>query len=54
MLSGLGRVPQRHHAALDQLLSGAAEEQFAEVRREAGRLAVELPSQYEYLAQLHG
>lgn len=54
MLSGLGRVPRRHHAALDQLLSGAAEQQFAEVRREAGRLAVELPSQYEYLAQLHG
>lgn len=54
MLTGLGSGPERSHPALDLLDPTAAHERFAEIRRQAEHLVADLPSQYEYLAHIHG
>lgn len=53
MRIGLGRPPATSHPALELLDDTAARRQFEEIRRQAEQLVKELPSQYEYLAQLH-
>lgn len=53
LLMGLGGVPVRYRPALDLLDPRPAQAEFETVRRESMRLAKELPSHHEYLAQMH-
>ena len=52
MLLGLGGFECRPRPALSLIDPSAAKRELAEVAREAERLAVELPSHYEFLASL--
>jgi tryptophan halogenase len=52
LLMGLGGLPVRYRPALDLLDCTAPRCEFEIVRRESQRLVKELPSQYEYLAQM--
>lgn len=52
LLMGLGGVPVRYRPALDLLDPKAAQAEFDVIKRESRRLATELPSHYEYLAQM--
>ncbi|MFJ6658916.1 tryptophan halogenase family protein [Streptomyces sp. NPDC091377] len=53
MLMGLKGIPLRAPGALDLMDGSAAAEEFARVRSTSSELVRSLPSQYEYLAQMH-
>lgn len=52
MLMGLGGVPVRHRPALELLDPTPARREWRRLREEGDRLVKELPSQYDYFAQL--